>query len=81
MNQLEIARAAGKILADRGPTHRLRDGDILETVIAGHTVRVFWPDAAEDCGDPRIVITYRRAEARRVGKHRYAVRMSVTFNY
>jgi hypothetical protein len=24
---------------------------------------------------------YRRAEARRVGKHRYAVRMSVTFNY
>jgi hypothetical protein len=25
--------------------------------------------------------SYRRVEARRVGKHRYAVRMSVTFNY
>ena len=66
MHDIGIARAAGQILADRGPTRRLRDGDILEALIGGRPLRVYWPDAAEDIGDARI--TYQvlsgRAAAR-----------------
>jgi hypothetical protein len=56
MDNIEIARIAGQILADKGPTRRLRDADILVAVINGCKVRVFWPDAAEDCFDSSIVV-------------------------
>lgn len=66
MHDIGIARAAGQILADRGPTRRLRNGDILEAVIGGRALRVYWPDDAEDIGDTRI--TYQVLSGRAAGR-------------
>jgi hypothetical protein len=59
-----IARAAGRLLADHGPTRRLRNADILDAVIGGQPLRVYWPDVADDIYDTRItyqVLTGRAA--------------------
>ena len=64
MHDIGIARAAGQMLADHGPTRRLRNANILEAVIGGRPLRVYWPDAAEEIGDSRItyqVLTGRAA--------------------
>lgn len=52
MTDLDFLRRAGRILADRGPTARVGEIDIL--ALDGRYV--LWPDSAEDASDPAIQI-------------------------
>lgn len=52
VNDIEFIKAAGRVLADRGPTVRVGRIDILS--IDGR--HVLWPYAAEEAHDPSIQV-------------------------
>ncbi len=52
VNDIEFIKAAGRVLADRGPTVRVGRIDIL-SIDDRH---VLWPDAAEEAHDPSIQV-------------------------